>query len=256
MATTALAALQETPVPQPQSQALAPPQAQQAPQGPTQQVPAGPPPEAQADPNAQAPPEKDPKKAAGKVDHYVTVLMNELHGPETRDEVLDILKSSDDPYITIPQAALAVNDMAAMKVQQAGGRLDLNTQFQASQYLVSDLMEIGNAFGLFKVDQKDFGDLLEDSLQGYIERGLEDGSIDPIELQLTAEGFMTQNQKVGGHYLAQEHGMPYEPQQQQVIAQVERSTARRVKSEESARQAQMAKQQQDEMIRMQQQGGN
>lgn len=229
---------------QPQQTASGTPQAPQKPQ------------EVQG--SAQQDNEADPKLKQ-KVDSYVSILMNELHGPETRDDVVDILKSSKDPFMTVPQAALTINDMAKLKIEQAGGRVDINTQFLASQYLVSDLMEIGNSFGVFKTSEKDFPDLYQDSLQMYIERGLKDGSIDPIELQLEGEKFMTQNQKIGGHYLAQEEGMPYEPQQTQMLTQFERSTRAKVRAEELDKQSKVKKQENDQQIKqallMQAQGG-
>lgn len=190
----------------------------------------------------------DPQKRK-KIEGYITVLMNELHGKETRDDVIEILKSSKDPYITIPQAALAVNDAAANKIAKSGGRIDLNTQFVASQYLVSDLMEIGNSFGIFKTDQKDYPELLQDSLQMYIERGLKNGSIDPIELQVTAEKFMSKNQKIGGHYFAQQAGLPYAPQATQIMQQVEQKTTRDVRGQVASEQAKAAKAQNDQQVR-------
>lgn len=188
-------------------------------------------------------------KTQQKVDSYVAVLMKELHGKDTRDDIIGILKSSSDPFMTVPQAAISVNDMAKTKIEKGGGRVDINTQFLGSQYLVADLMEIGNSFGIFKVGQEDFKDLYQDSLQTYIERGLKNGTIDPIELQLTGEKFMTQNQKIGGHYMAQEQDMPYEPQQTQMMKQFEATTRSSVKAEELDKQSKEAKQQNDQKIK-------
>ncbi|MBV5342759.1 hypothetical protein JZU68_03790, partial [bacterium] len=78
--------------------------------------------------------------------------------------------------MTVPQAAMTINDQAQSKITKQGGRIDTNTMFLASQYLVSDLMEIGNTFGVFKVGQEDFKELYQDSLQMYIQRGLKDKS--------------------------------------------------------------------------------
>jgi len=85
----------------------------------------------------------DPK-AKSKAENYVNILMNELHSPQTRDDVLDILRSSKDPFITIPQAALVINDAAKVKIERSGGKVDMQTMFMGSPYLVGDLMELGN----------------------------------------------------------------------------------------------------------------
>ena len=209
-------------------------------------------------------PQEDPManldpKLKEKAESYISVLMNELHAPETREDVLEMLKSSSDPSMTIPQAAMAINDAAAMKIKKSGGRVDIPTMFLGSQYLVGDLMEIGNTFGIFETTKEDFPDLYQDSLQMFIQRGLKDGTIDPIELQLTGEKIMSENQKIGGHYLAEKNGIPYQPTQQQVLQQNEQSTTRKVRAEELDKQSKQAKMQNDQQVRqallMSSQGG-
>lgn len=192
----------------------------------------------------------------GKVDDYTSILMNLMHSKNTRDDVINMLKSSKDPYITIPQAAMAINDSASNQIKTQGGKgVDIETQFMASQYLVQDLMEIGNAYQLFQVSQEDFGPLLQDSMQMYIERGLKDGSIDPIELQLTAESAMTENQRIGGQYLAQQCGLGHAPNQQQVIQQTEARTKRDTMAQVQKQQADQAKAQRDQMVQQALMGG-
>lgn len=199
------------------------------------------------------------QKVQDRIDSYVVALMNELHGSETRDDVLDILKNGKDPYIGIPEAAMVVNDAAVAKFEQNGVEVDLNTQFNASTYLVSDLMELGSKFGFFEVTQDDFAPLLEDSLQTYIERGLKNGTIDPIELQLTAESFATENQRIAGLYYGQENGVPPAPQQQQIIHQLQQNAAREAIAKEKKKQAveagQQQKLQQQQLMAQAQQGG-
>lgn len=152
---------------------------------------------------------------------------------------------------------MAVNDAAVAKFEQNGVKVDLNTQFNASQFLINDLMEIGSRFGFFEVTQDDFAPLLEDSLQTYVERGLKDGTIDPVELQLTAEKFTTENQRIAGLYHGQKNGVPPAPQQQQIIYQIQQNAAREATAEEKKKQAVAAGQlqQQQLMAQAQQQGG-
>ena len=199
------------------------------------------------------------QKVRDRIDSYVVALMNELHGSETRDDVLDILKNGKDPYIGIPEAAMVVNDAAVAKFEQNGVEVDLNTQFNASMYLVNDLMELGSKFGFFEVTQDDFAPLLEDSLQTYVERGLKSGTIDPIELQLTAESFTSENQRIAGLYHGQENGVPPAPQQQQIIHQLQQNAAREATAKEKKKQAVEAgrqqKLQQQQLMAQAQQGG-
>lgn len=203
----------------------------------------------QMNPEEQGQAQQLDPKLQQKAENYISVLMNELHSPDTRDDVLEILKSAQDPFITVPQAAMAVNDAAAKKIERSGGKIDIQTMFLGSQYLVGDLMEIGNSFGVFQVTKDDFKDLYQDSLQLFIQRGLKDGSIDPIELQLTGEAMMTENQKIGGHYLAQQTGIPHAPQQTQVLQQFENRTKQKVLAEEADKRSKEAKMQNDIQVR-------
>ena len=59
------------------------------------------------------------------MEDYTSLLMNLMHSPKTRDDVIGILGSSKDPYMTIPQAAMAINDAAANQIQQGGGKVDI-----------------------------------------------------------------------------------------------------------------------------------
>lgn len=163
-------------------------------------------------------PQVDPSMQK-KVEDYASILMTIMHGPETRDDVLEMLSSSPDPFITVPQAAITVNDIARQKIEKQQGKVDEATMLAASQYLVGDLIELGEAAGKFQVSPEDNAELYQDAVQMYIERGLKSGEIDPIELQLAGEQFMSTNQKVGGQYLAQEQGLGYEPSQGQMLNQ-------------------------------------
>jgi hypothetical protein len=82
-------------------------------------------------------------------------------------------------------------------------------------YLVSDLIEVGNAGGYFKVDQEEqVRDITQATFQNYIERGLKDGSIDPIELQSSVEPLLNEQQKTMGSQFGGEHKVPERPNEE------------------------------------------
>ena len=158
------------------------------------------------------------------ISNYSSVLMNLIHNEKTAQEVMAMLtgdpESPSDPFITVPQAALNINDMAVNLMKQSGHDITLDLQIASSIYLVSDLIELGIASDLWAdLSEEDIGGVFEDFLQLVIERGLKDGSIDPIQLQLEAEQFMPEDMKKASLEEAEMRGMGSEPSQQAMTQQ-------------------------------------
>ena len=139
---------------------------------------------------------------------YVTGLMKLLHSKDTSPHVDEMLKSGP-PDKTIPQIAMQVNDQMEAAI---GKKPELETTLVGGAYLVSDLVAIGNAGGFFHIDPKtQMGPILKDTMQMYIQRGLKDGSIDPVELQSKVEPMMNEEQKQTGTTAAGLTGISMQP---------------------------------------------
>lgn len=179
--------------------------------------------------------EIDPK-IKDRTEKYVDVLMKLIHAPETRDQVIDMLggetirgtegetqeqaTTTKDPYMTVPLAANQVNKMGLAIMERGGIQVGHDIQFASSQYLVSDLIELGNASGAFEATPEDFIPIYEDTLEMFVQAGLKDGSIDPIKLQADVEQFMTPEQKRGGLAVGQRAGVNTGLQDRQMMEQV------------------------------------
>lgn len=154
----------------------------------------------------------DPK-VQREIEAYISGLSKMLHGKETRNQVLSMLKSAE-PQIAIPQTALTVNMQMEQAISSKGKKPSLDVLAAAAQFLVGDLLEIGNAAGIFNIqDEQQIGAILTDTMQQYIEKGLKDGSIDPIELQQKAEPLMDEEHRALGMEAAKRTGIPLEPDQ-------------------------------------------
>jgi len=163
--------------------------------------------------------EVDPKMK-GQVDNYVSVLMNLLHNEKTSDDVMGMLGTNGDIFEGVPNAAVAINDMGVNLMSQGGEEISFAVQLGASVFLMGDLIELGYAAGLWEQPtEEEIAAVYEDTLQVVIERGLADGSIDPIQLQVDAEGMMSEDQKRAGDGFAQAKGMGGEPSQQAMTQQ-------------------------------------
>lgn len=205
--------------------------------------------------------EMDPK-VAKQLESYVMILMNIIHGKESAGMVMDVLKSGADeegaeadPFNTVPQAAMAINDMALQITSSEGIDINFSTQLGGSAYLIPDLLELGVAANLWEeLSEEDVAAVFEDTLEMVITRGLKDGSIDPIQLQLDVEPLMSKNQKSAGDAFASELGLESEPSQQAMSDQHANSRVRKAEAMSTKQQAQKKAAEANQAVDQQAQG--
>jgi hypothetical protein len=157
----------------------------------------------------------DPEQKMNKQQEvYIGALMRVLHDKQTTPMVQEMLKAGP-PEKTIPRITMEVNDMMQQTIARKGGQpADLETIFLGGVYVVSDLIEIGNAGGFFKVnDEGQVKEILQTTIQTYVERGLKDGSIDPVELQAITEPLMEDSDKEEGIAYAKKEGLSMQADQ-------------------------------------------
>lgn len=151
----------------------------------------------------------DPEQKMNKQQEaYVGALVRVLHDKQTSPMVQEMLKAGP-PEQTIPRITMEVNDMMQQTIARKGGQsADLETTFLGGAYVVSDLIEIGNAGGFFEVSDEDqVKEILQTTIQTYVERGLKDGSIDPVELQAITEPLLQDSDREEGIAYAKKEGL-------------------------------------------------
>lgn len=182
--------------------------------------------EQEAIPKEGAMPEEDtentpvamPKKevspeAQREAEMYCAALSHLMHSKETSGNVLEMLKSGD-PQEVVPQAALTINNQMEEATRKKGKPPSLDTLGAAATFIVGDLLEIGNAAGIFQIESKEeVAPILRKTMQSYIEKGIHDGTIDPIELQKKVEPMMDDEHRALGLKAASMSGIPLEPNQ-------------------------------------------
>jgi hypothetical protein len=172
-----------------------------------------------------------------KANQYKQVLTELLHSPKSRDSVTATLTSSPDPFDSVPTAAVATNDMGVNLMKQSGHDVDFGVQLMTSDFLITELIHLGYAAaGWEELTEEDFAGIYEDTIQTVIERGLADGSIDPIQLQLEIEPLLDENQMAGGKHLQKQAGLEDGPSQGAMVDQ-------QVQGKVRQKEGQMAKQQ-------------
>jgi hypothetical protein len=142
---------------------------------------------------------------------YLNALTKLMHTKKTAPKIEEMLQSGP-PEKVIPETALMINKLMEDEARKGGKPPSLELLFQAGILVVSDLLEIGNLLGAFEiVDEQEVTAILQATMQKYIEKGLKEGTIDPIELQQKAEAMLAPEDREGGIAMAEREGIPVEP---------------------------------------------
>ena len=182
------------------------------------------------------------QKEQADLERYTAGLSRILHGKETRDKIYGMLQSMP-PEKSIPQAALAVNERVEQSASKNSKKPTPTTLIGAAVFLTGELVEIGNAGKFFEQpieSPEQMQPILMATIQGYIEKGLKDGSIDPVELQTLVEPLLNEEQKQMGLAAGQQAGIPQAPG---VNTAMESYASQRVSNERKKMQAKSQAQQ-------------
>jgi hypothetical protein len=151
-----------------------------------------------------------------KIDSYGTMLMDMVHNNATKGKVIDMLKAGE-PAQSIPATALTINETATQMVQETGETVPPEVLLPCSVDLVGDLIDTGNAAGVFQVTEEQIPAIYQDTVQQYIQSGLKNGTIDPVELQAAIEPLLSEEDAVAGGQIGQSAGLPPAPTNQMVM---------------------------------------
>lgn len=149
----------------------------------------------------------DPK-IQKEIEGYISGLSKMLHSKQSSKQVVDMLGSAP-PEKSIPETALMVNAQMEEATSAKGKKPSLDVLLAAGIFLTNDLIEIGNAAGVFQIEgEQQVQPLLKGTLQAYIEKGLADGTMDPVELQEKVGPLMSEEHQAAGLQGAEMSGIP------------------------------------------------
>ena len=161
--------------------------------------------------NMSEPQKASPEKQE-QLKNIQAMITDMLYHPQTKDSVQAMLKSSP-PHVAIPGATNATfQKFEDMVTQKQGKPMPLDMRLTAGVAMFSEMMELGEDMGIVPEDlpEENVGDLLRETMQQYIQKGLKTGSIDPIELQQQVEPLMSDEEKHIGMVMGQNSGTPGE----------------------------------------------
>lgn len=186
---------------------------------PEQVAPSGPPmPQGQGPPMG---PQQGPQGEQGGGDPrmqkaaqaYITGLLNMLYHKKTKGKVMDMLKSAP-PQSSIPRTTVSITKQMENMVSQKSQLPPLQIRFAGGVAVFSELMELSMAAGLFKGKEPNDPEkqkIMMDTVKLYVQQGIKDRTIDPIELQEAVEPLLNDEQRALGQQIAQERGLPERP---------------------------------------------
>ena len=132
-----------------------------------------------------------------------TATIKLMHDKTTQKSIIDMLSSGDIAQ-SVPATALQVNSMLEQSMTPKPDVVLAN-----SVGLVSDLLELAAAAGIADMPpEEEIVGIYQDTLQKYIQKGLKDGSIDPVELQQSVEPLMDEEQMQAGRGAMTQAGLP------------------------------------------------
>ena len=173
---------------------------------------------------------------------YLAGLSDLLYNKDTKTQVFESIKSGP-PEKSVPNTAMVLNSQMERQVTEKGSPPALSTKINANLFLVSELVEMGNAGGLWALDKEQMTPIFQETLKQYIHKGIKEKTIDPIELQGAMEGLLTEEQKQQGLQAAQARGIPAEPG---VSHAMEKYASDKLHKQESKHQSVLRKMQQQQ----------
>lgn len=194
------------------------------------------------------------KNEQRKAEAFNSVISKMLHNKKTSGNVVQML-SSAPPEVSLPETTLSIMQHVEGMLSKRGDNPSLNIKLNGGIFTFNELNDIGNEAGLWQLSQEEaFSQYFEATAKRYIEKGLKEGTIDPVELQKEVEPLMNEEQRAEGEFIRKESGIPEVPGED---AAREMYATKRVSQERNRMQRKAdSKMQQEQRMQAQQQMQN
>ena len=123
------------------------------------------------------------QQPSAQVNEYVSNGMKVIHSPETRDNIVNQLKTGDDPAMALAQTTVNVLNQLDTTSTQAGANVAPETVLQGASPLMEQIMEIGEASGAIQLNEDQVKQAAGMAVSLYIKKGMETGKITMENMQ-------------------------------------------------------------------------
>lgn len=130
-----------------------------------------------------------------------------IFSKKTQPGILQSLQSGETPTDSIAKTANSINDQLEPMLEKKGEKMTEITLCLGAAHLVSELIVLAEAAKLYTLNNDERLEAFRQTIQDYFAKGLQNGTIDPVELQKNIEPLMTDKQKQFGLQAMQQHGL-------------------------------------------------
>lgn len=161
--------------------------------------------------------EVDPKKRK-QLQTMQAMMTDMIYHQDSKSSIQSML-TKGDPGHTIPATVNTVfmkfEDMTKEKL----GDMPLDMKLAGGVHLFSEIMELAEAQGVIPEDlpEAQIQPLLKNTIQQYVQRGLKEKTIDPIDLQKRIEPMLSQQEREVGAHMADATGTPVDVTEGQMM---------------------------------------
>lgn len=146
-----------------------------------------------------------------QIDAYSDNATLVIFSKESQDAILQSLQTGQNPMDAVAKTANIINKRLQSSLEKEGEKMTEISLVLGAAHLVSELIVLGEAAGLFTMTPEQRLESFRQTLMQYFAAGLKDGSIDPVELQKTIEPLMNQEQRQAGQEFADKSGIMKTP---------------------------------------------
>ncbi len=139
-----------------------------------------------------------------------------IYNEQTKESIQKML-SGGEISMTLPKTTNAIFGQFEKMASKQGGKMPLSIKLSGGVHTFTELLELGAAMGIVdpNMSEEEMQPLLKETIQQYIQLGLKDKSIDPIELQTAVEPYLSDEETEIGLNMGSESSVPTELTQQQ-----------------------------------------
>jgi len=133
-----------------------------------------------------------------QLDAYSDNATKIIYSEKSQAAILQELQTFDNPVQNIAEAANHIHRLLQESMEKDREQMTDKVMFLGATHVVSELINLAESAGLFSLDDKGRIDALQSTLMVYFKRGIENGTIDPVELQKEIEPLLTDEQRQMG----------------------------------------------------------
>lgn len=128
----------------------------------------------------------------GEKKMFVLNSMRMLHGPESRDSILERL-GQGDPTDAVSEVAYMLLDRMEKTSEEQGKPISDMTKVFGGNELVGEVIATGEAAGIFKMNEEERALSFQKVISKVLDRDIKSGKIDPRELQQAGQRAMQES---------------------------------------------------------------